>query len=66
MKGAPERILDRCSTYLCNKESHPITDDFKEQFNNAYFTMGSMGERVLGIFILHHNFMLVDLLHNCF
>ena len=35
MKGAPERILDRCSTILVNGADVPLTDEWKENFNNA-------------------------------
>lgn len=48
MKGAPERIFDRCSTYLMNGKTYPIDEAFKKQFDEAYCIMGSMGERVLG------------------
>lgn len=53
MKGAPERILERCSTYLDNGKLKQIDEDFKDQFNGAYYTMGSMGERVLGKISMH-------------
>jgi len=48
MKGAPEKIVDRCSTYLMNGKTVPIDAEFKKQFDIAYYIMGSMGERVLG------------------
>jgi len=48
MKGAPERILDRCSTILINGEEKPLTEDWRENFNNAYLELGGLGERVLG------------------
>jgi sodium/potassium-transporting ATPase subunit alpha len=48
MKGAPERILDRCSTILINGNDVPMTDEWKENFNNAYMELGGLGERVLG------------------
>ena len=48
MKGAPERILDRCSTILVNGEELPLTDEWKDNFNNAYMELGGLGERVLG------------------
>ncbi|CAJ0934264.1 unnamed protein product [Ranitomeya imitator] len=48
MKGAPERILDRCSTIMIGGEELPLDDDMKEKFQEAYMEMGSMGERVLG------------------
>lgn len=48
MKGAPERILDRCSTILINGEEKPLNDEWREAFNNAYLELGGLGERVLG------------------
>ncbi|THD24828.1 Sodium/potassium-transporting ATPase subunit alpha-B [Fasciola hepatica] len=48
MKGAPERILDRCSTILLNGKEEQMTDEMRDQFNNAYLDLGGMGERVLG------------------
>nr|2ZXE_A Chain A, Na, K-ATPase alpha subunit [Squalus acanthias]3A3Y_A Chain A, Na, K-ATPase alpha subunit [Squalus acanthias]5AVQ_A Chain A, Na, K-ATPase alpha subunit [Squalus acanthias]5AVR_A Chain A, Na, K-ATPase alpha subunit [Squalus acanthias]5AVS_A Chain A, Na, K-ATPase alpha subunit [Squalus acanthias]5AVT_A Chain A, Na, K-ATPase alpha subunit [Squalus acanthias]5AVU_A Chain A, Na, K-ATPase alpha subunit [Squalus acanthias]5AVV_A Chain A, Na, K-ATPase alpha subunit [Squalus acanthias]5AV len=48
MKGAPERILDRCSTILLNGAEEPLKEDMKEAFQNAYLELGGLGERVLG------------------
>ena len=48
MKGAPERILDRCSTILINGEEHEIDEQWRETFNQAYLELGGLGERVLG------------------
>merc|ERR1712172_428601 len=48
MKGAPERILDRCSTILIQGEDKELNDEWKENFNNAYMELGGLGERVLG------------------
>ena len=48
MKGAPERILDRCSTVLIDGREAPINDTFRNHFNEAYIHLGGMGERVLG------------------
>jgi sodium/potassium-transporting ATPase subunit alpha len=48
MKGAPERILDRCSTILLNGSEHVLDDEAKENFNVAYMELGGLGERVLG------------------
>ena len=48
MKGAPERILERCSTILINGEEKEMIDEWKESFNNAYLELGGLGERVLG------------------
>jgi len=48
MKGAPERILDRCSTILINGEELEMTEEWRSKFTHAYETLGGMGERVLG------------------
>ncbi|XP_074794719.1 sodium/potassium-transporting ATPase subunit alpha-3 isoform X2 [Natator depressus] len=48
MKGAPERILDRCSTILLQGKEQPLDEELKEAFQNAYLELGGLGERVLG------------------
>merc|ERR1719220_694929 len=48
MKGAPERILDRCDTIRINGEVEKMTAQRKEEFETAYETLGGLGERVLG------------------
>jgi len=48
MKGAPERILDRCSTIVVNGVDQPLDEHWKERFNAAYMDLGGRGERVLG------------------
>ena len=40
MKGAPERILERCSTIFINSEEVPLDEEMKEAFNNAYLELG--------------------------
>merc|ERR1719228_135327 len=40
MKGAPERILDRCSTIVINGKEEPLNDHWKERFNTAYMDLG--------------------------
>lgn len=40
MKGAPERILERCNTiFICGKEK-VLDEEMKEAFNNAYLELG--------------------------
>ncbi|XP_056610068.1 sodium/potassium-transporting ATPase subunit alpha-1b [Triplophysa dalaica] len=53
MKGAPERILDRCATILIQGKEQPLDDEMKEAFQNAYLELGGLGERVLGF--CHYN-----------
>lgn len=48
MKGAPERILERCSTMLIDGQSLPIDERLRDQFNGAYLELGGLGERVIG------------------
>uniref|UniRef100_A0A8C7VA06 Sodium/potassium-transporting ATPase subunit alpha n=1 Tax=Oncorhynchus mykiss TaxID=8022 RepID=A0A8C7VA06_ONCMY len=48
MKGAPERILDRCSSILIQGKEQPMDEEMKEAFQNAYMELGGLGERVLG------------------
>ena len=48
MKGAPERILDRCTTIVVNGVEHQMTAEWKEKFEIAYMELGGLGERVLG------------------
>uniref|UniRef100_A0A8C3HVT2 Sodium/potassium-transporting ATPase subunit alpha n=1 Tax=Chrysemys picta bellii TaxID=8478 RepID=A0A8C3HVT2_CHRPI len=48
MKGAPERILERCSTIMINGEEQPLDRERAEAFQTAYMELGGLGERVLG------------------
>ncbi|KAK2705702.1 sodium/potassium-transporting ATPase subunit alpha-B-like isoform X2 [Artemia franciscana] len=48
MKGAPERILDCCSTIYVNGEERPLDNEAKEAFDDVYMELGGLGERVIG------------------
>ena len=48
MKGAPERILDRCSRIMNNGKDEEMTEKWKKDFEKAYLYLGGLGERVLG------------------
>merc|ERR1712227_7204 len=48
MKGAPERILDRCSTIVIDGKERPMTEEWRNAFEAAYMELGGLGERVLG------------------
>lgn len=48
MKGAPERILERCDKILCSNELKPLDSKLRESFMRAYEDMGGLGERVIG------------------
>uniref|UniRef100_A0A673T950 Sodium/potassium-transporting ATPase subunit alpha n=1 Tax=Suricata suricatta TaxID=37032 RepID=A0A673T950_SURSU len=52
-KGAPERILEFCSTYLLDGEEHPMDEKMKNDFQEAYLQLGGLGERVLGFCFLN-------------
>jgi len=47
LKGAPERILTRCSKILINNEEVDFTNELREEVNEANKTFGGLGERVL-------------------
>merc|ERR1712131_550141 len=46
--GAPERIVDRCSTIIVDGRELPLTEEWKNAFETAYMELGGLGERVLG------------------
>lgn len=47
MKGAPERILNRCTKILINGEERNFDQYWKDIVNDANDSFGNMGERVL-------------------
>lgn len=49
MKGAPEKILEMCSTIMINGREERIDTHWCDLFNSAYIDFGSMGERVIGL-----------------
>ena len=67
MKGAPERILDRCSTIFIGGKEKVLDEEMKEAFNNAYLELGGLGERVLGFcdFILPSDKFPIGFKFNC-
>lgn len=48
MKGAPEKILEKCSTIMVNGQEQPLDKSTAEAFHTAYMELGGLGERVLG------------------
>merc|ERR1719174_1553817 len=48
MQGAPERIVDRCSTIVINGVEQELTAEWKQKFEIANRELGGLGERVLG------------------
>lgn len=47
IKGAPERILNRCSKVLVNGEEVDFDDELRAEVDEANYEFGSLGERVL-------------------
>ena len=47
LKGAPERVLTRCSKILINNEEVEFTEELRTEVNNANSKFGELGERVL-------------------
>ncbi|KAH8980852.1 aminophospholipid-transporting P-type ATPase [Lactarius hatsudake] len=48
IKGAPERVLAKSTTYLKGGMVVPIDDTFRESYEAAYNYMASRGHRVIG------------------
>lgn len=47
LKGAPERILTRCSKILINGEEVDFSETLRQEVNDANSKFGELGERVL-------------------
>ncbi|KAJ3163998.1 hypothetical protein HK101_000543 [Irineochytrium annulatum] len=47
VKGAPERVINCCSTILINGKPEPLSDAHRAQFFDSYERMANRGERVL-------------------
>jgi sodium/potassium-transporting ATPase subunit alpha len=47
MKGAPERMIARCSKILINGKEMEFTDELRKELNAANTKYGELGERVL-------------------
>lgn len=56
MKGAPERVMECCTSILYKGKEEPLDDNYCEEFNIAYLELGGLGERVLGKFELPLSF----------
>lgn len=48
VKGAPERILERCTSIVSSNEVLPLDNRMRANFMRAYEAMGGLGERVIG------------------
>eukprot|EP00741_Cyanophora_paradoxa_P009503 tig00001496_g9203.t2 len=49
MKGAPEKIIERCATIMQNGVATPLSEEVRKQLNDAYEEIGGRGERVIGL-----------------
>jgi sodium/potassium-transporting ATPase subunit alpha len=47
LKGAPERVLNRCTKILINGEEKEFTQEIRDEVNKANSDFGKLGERVL-------------------
>ncbi|PSC70763.1 sodium potassium-transporting ATPase subunit alpha-1 [Micractinium conductrix] len=48
LKGAPERVLRMCTHIMIDGEAVPMDAEMQKKYNDAYESLGAMGERVLG------------------
>lgn len=48
LKGAPDRVLERCNSILIQGVPHDLTEDITKEILDANELFGNMGERVLG------------------
>lgn len=48
MKGAPERILELCSTVSCGGSNQPMSQGQRNKIEDLLLELGGKGERVLG------------------
>lgn len=52
IKGAPERIAEKCSKIQVHGDVVPFDGTLRAEYNTAYLALGGMGERVLGSFLV--------------
>ncbi|XP_033353676.1 sodium/potassium-transporting ATPase subunit alpha-like [Bombus vosnesenskii] len=48
LKGAPERVLERCSTVAFDNETRKLNDEIKKAYTESCYILANNGERVLG------------------
>jgi magnesium-transporting ATPase (P-type) len=48
IKGAPEYVLKRCTSYLYRDGEMPMNEEFLEDTMDAYESFGTLAERVIG------------------
>ena len=62
MKGAPERIINLCTSILIGDKTHDLNDRWRDEFSHVYSTLGGYGERVLGETRTVHSYILHQIL----
>ncbi|MEJ2002820.1 MAG: HAD-IC family P-type ATPase [Maritimibacter sp.] len=53
VKGAPERILERCATYRAAGQDHPLDDAARARFAAEYEAIAAEGARVIALARAH-------------
>ncbi|OAD62820.1 Sodium/potassium-transporting ATPase subunit alpha, partial [Eufriesea mexicana] len=48
MKGAPERVLERCTSVAFDNETRKLDDETKNAYTESCYVLANNGERVLG------------------
>ncbi|XP_026672403.1 sodium/potassium-transporting ATPase subunit alpha-like [Ceratina calcarata] len=48
LKGAPERVIDRCSTVSFGSETVDLDDEIRNAYTESCYILANNGERVLG------------------
>nr|XP_003701662.1 PREDICTED: sodium/potassium-transporting ATPase subunit alpha-like [Megachile rotundata] len=48
LKGAPETVLERCSTVAFGNETRELNDEIKNAYTESCYILANNGERVLG------------------
>lgn len=57
MKGAPEKILEKCSTIMVNGQEQALDRSMANAFHTAYMELGGLGERVLGELLVAESYV---------
>lgn len=65
MKGAPEKVLEKCSTVMLNGREQPLDKSIAEAFHTAYMELGGLGERVLGEYLVAEPLCVTCEVHGC-
>ena len=47
-KGAPERVLERCSTVAFGNETRELNDEIRKAYTESCYILANNGERLLG------------------